>query len=265
MVMLPKALKRGGEQKTVRGYLRPADGHHIDQSGVAAPPAVDAKIGWLQAFVEDPKFPCVGAKSAFARKTYRIGLHGRMGSQAASASLLRHLYQFIRDQDSDTGPLPSLFITYIAIFNTPHVMSETHAHELTWDQLLKLHLLDAKLYRCAPDVSSDPASPDFGFSVGGKAFFVVGLNPCASRIARRFAHPALVFNPHWQFDELRRRNEFDRLRTIIRSRDQILQGRTNPNLDTFHQKTEAFQYSGLYITDKNLCSFDKYFEKFQKK
>ena len=40
-----------------------------------------------------------------------------------------------------------------------------------------------------PRVSDDPANPHFAFSVGGTAFFVVGLHPQASRIARRTPCP----------------------------------------------------------------------------
>lgn len=53
-------------------------------------------------------------------------------------------------------------------------------------------------------VSSDPDDPHFSLSFGGEAFFVVGLHPNASRPARRFSRPAMIFNLHDQFEELRK-------------------------------------------------------------
>ena len=41
------------------------------------------------------------------------------------------------------------------------------------------------------------------FSLSGTAFFVVGLHPNASRPARQFSSPVLVFNLHAQFERLR--------------------------------------------------------------
>ncbi|WP_353506577.1 MULTISPECIES: YqcI/YcgG family protein [unclassified Variovorax] len=41
-------------------------------------------------------------------------------------------------------------------------------------------------------VSSDPAREEFSFGVGGRAFFVVGLHPNASRLARRAPISCLV-------------------------------------------------------------------------
>src|SRR6476620_7390004 len=70
--------------------------------------------------------------------------------------------------------------------------------------------------------------PHFAFSLAGTAYFVVGLHPAASRIARRTPLPTLVFNLHEQFEELRQSERFERMRDTIRRRDQALQGSVNP-------------------------------------
>ena len=44
---------------------------------------------------------------------------------------------------------------------------------------------------------------NFGFSFAGRGFFVIGLHPASSRLARRFPWPTLVFNAHFQFDRLK--------------------------------------------------------------
>jgi FPC/CPF motif-containing protein YcgG len=255
MTMLSDFGLRQGDPAPLRGYFRPSGDGHMDQDGAAADPQAELKIGQFRALVENPAFPCVGAKSAFARKTYRVGLHQRMGSRRGTPQLASHLYRFIQEQDPETGILAPPFTTYVAIFDMPHIKSESNAHELTWRQLQELHSFDVLSHAYAPDVSSDPAAPDFAFSVGGKAFFIVGLNPCASRLARRFAYPTLVLNAHSQFKELRRRDAFERIQDAIRGRDHKLQGVINPNLSSFGDKSEAMQYSGLRVTDVGRCPF----------
>ena len=82
-------------------------------------------------------------------------------------------------------------------------------------------------------VSREPESPDFSFSVGGIAYFVVGLHPGASRAARRFCRPALVFNPHEQFERLRSDGRYYAMQSIIREREIARHGSINPMLSDF--------------------------------
>jgi FPC/CPF motif-containing protein YcgG len=102
-------------------------------------------------------------------------------------------------------------------------------------------------------VSSDPASPTFSFSFAGRAYFVVGLSPAGTRWARTFPWPLLAFNPHAQFEELRRTGQFERMQTVIRERDTQLEGDVNPNLANFGEHTEARQYSGREVGDDWRC------------
>jgi FPC/CPF motif-containing protein YcgG len=136
----------------------------------------------------------------------------------------------------------------VAVFTGRPPASERAFERLLWIQLQQLHERDL-----APDwdpaVSSDPADPDFSFSFEGTALFVIGLHPGSSRLARRFAWPALVFNPHAQFERLRRDGVFELLRDRIRERDLALQGTLNPNLADFGERSEARQYSGRDTTD----------------
>ena len=52
-----------------------------------------------------------------------------------------------------------------------------------------VHEADPEGARWADGVSPDPDDAHFSFSVGGRAFFVVGLHPLSSRLARRFRWP----------------------------------------------------------------------------
>ena len=66
-------------------------------------------------------------------------------------------------------------------------------------------------------------------------------------MARRFRWPALVFNPHVQFERLRGEGKWKRMQQTIRERDVALQGNINPMLSDFGQSSEARQYSGRAV------------------
>src|SRR5690606_216072 len=60
----------------------------------------------------------------------------------------------------------------------------------------------------------------------------------------RFPWPALVFNSHRQFEQLRADGRYRKMQGVIRERDRALQGDINPNLADFGDISEARQYSG---------------------
>ena len=92
-------------------------------------------------------------------------------------------------------------------------------------------------------------------SFGGEAFFVVGLHPHASRPARRFERPAMVFNLHDQFEQLRAQGRYDKLSKAILSRDVELAGTPNPMLEEHGIVSAARQYSGRAVSDEWRCPF----------
>jgi FPC/CPF motif-containing protein YcgG len=83
----------------------------------------------------------------------------------------------------------------------------------------------------------------------------VGLHPGASRPARRFAKPALVFNTHDQFNRLRASGAYEKMRQIIIDRDVALAGSSNPMLSRHGDTSEARQYSGRAVTEDWKCPF----------
>ena len=104
-------------------------------------------------------------------------------------------------------------------------------------------------------MSDDPDDPHFSLSFGGEGFFVVGLHPQASRPARRFQRPALVFNLHDQFEQLRASGRYDKLRSTIIDRDVALAGAPNPMLARHGTISEARQYSGRAVDNDWVCPF----------
>jgi FPC/CPF motif-containing protein YcgG len=229
------------------------DGAHLVQpDNGERPPALTSFVhDGLRALILNDQFTCVGGKSAIRRGAYRFGLYPELGTPAAAAGLARDLITFINE-------LPSFddsFTTYLASFIGPLSPDEARFEERLWTTLQDLHNLDAKHHQWDPTVSANPADPDFSFSFGGVAFFVIGLHAASSRVTRRFAWPTLVFNPHRQFDELRETGEFARFQQIIRRGEQALQGEINPMLADHGSRSEAVQYSGRRVDAAWRCPF----------
>jgi FPC/CPF motif-containing protein YcgG len=134
------------------------------------------------------------------------------------------------------------FHSFVATFRRPTGLDEQSFEELLWCLLQRIHDGDHRPW--SADVSADPTNPHFAFSVAGSAYFVVGLHPAASRIARRAPLPTIVFNPHAQFETLRDTGQFERMRDTIRRRDRDVQGTINPMVADHGESSEAIQYSG---------------------
>jgi FPC/CPF motif-containing protein YcgG len=203
----------------------------------------------VRSLVLDDHFPCVGARSAVKSGGYNFRLYSNLASPASIDQMGEDLTRFIADP-----PANKPFITFIAAFAQPRgITDESHWDALTWRALQFLHASDIEAWDST--VSSDPIAPDFSFSFGGRAFFVVGLHPASSRYARRFAWPTLVFNLHSQFEQLRSQGKFTRFQDTIRSRDLRLQGTINPNLSDFGDESDAGQYSGTPTGEDWRCPF----------
>src|SRR6185437_12205644 len=106
---------------------------------------------------------------------------------------------------------------------------------------------DRRRFEWDPAVSADPQDPYFSFSAAGCAFFILGMHPKASRIARMTPLPVLVFNRHEQFEELRRRGQMARMVKTIRARDLSLHGYLYSELAEYGEISEARQYAGREI------------------
>ncbi|QIN77915.1 hypothetical protein GBA65_04595 [Rubrobacter marinus] len=242
----------GAPARANSSYAAFADGRLVRvPSRARAAPLEEFVHDSLRALVLNPKFSCVGAKSAIRRGGYRFGLYGSLGSPGTTAGLARDLFEFVEDQPSLEGE----FTTFVASFAGPITADEGQFERLLWAQLQRLHEGDRAHHPWDPAVSPDPENSNFAFSFAGRAFFVVGLHPGASRFARRFAWPTLVFNAHEQFEKLREEGRFGRIREVIRAREITLQGDLNPNLGDFGEFPEARQYSGRPAEEDWRCPF----------
>ncbi|MCU1383040.1 MAG: hypothetical protein JWL71_1737 [Acidobacteria bacterium] len=241
----PDALANSNYSRYHNGQLRRAD------SDEPPTPLTSFVHDGLRGLVLNDQFVCVGGKSAFRHGTYGFGMYADLGSPQSAAGLARDLCSFIEDLPTFGDSLS----TYVASFTGPHPQDEAAFERALWGALQSLADLDAPHHRWDPTVSSDPADPRFSFSFGGVAFFVVGLHAASSRIARRFAWPTLIFNPHRQFEQLRESGDFARFRQVIRRGEMRLQGDVNPMLADFGNRSEAMQYSGRRVSGAWRCPF----------
>jgi FPC/CPF motif-containing protein YcgG len=216
-------------------------------------PSVDPVVmEQVKAYVMDPPFPCVGARSAFNTGRTQFGSFGSLGKDQPDhlAALCDALAGF-----SGTYPEPcEAPVTFMALFDAD-VDDEDDFERRLWCQLQLLHGMDRHDFAWAPGVSSDPAACDFSFSIAGRAFFIVGLHPHSSRISRRAPVPCLAFNFHDQFQLLRASGKFQKMQRSIRARDIALQGSPNPVLKSFGEASEARQYAGRSVSSDWHCPF----------
>lgn len=221
----------------------------VNEAHRKIPPHVAFIHSQFRALILSPQFPCSGSKTAFNQGTYRFGVFNEFGTSVSAKNLAQNLSHFVKERPQIGGE----FTTFIASFlgGVPSNPSEfTH---LLWEQLQFIHEFDELEWDSS--VSSDPESPEFSFSIGGCAFFVIGMHAASPRWARRFAWPTLVFNAHDQFEKLREKGDFERFKQLIRKKDTELQGSHNPILEDHRKSSEAVQYSGEVLDKEWKCPF----------
>lgn len=201
-------------------------------------------------FVTDPAFSCLAGKGVVRAGGHTLRVYGELGSERSSRRLAHDLAAFVAAPPSHVA-----LHAFVAVFPRRAPGSEDEFEQRLWAQLERLNALDDPATGWDPSVSPDPDDPQFSFSFAGRAMFVIGLHAASSRIARRFAWPALVFNPRDQFDMLRADGRFERLRAMVRDREVALQGSLNPNLADFGEQSEARQYSGRAAEPEWRCPF----------
>ena len=217
---------------------------HLAQSRdeLADPSVSDEAIAAsLAEMVGQNDYPCLGARSVFRRDTAEIAVLSSMAGEDVE-SLGERLRAFATEHEGS----PEL-ASFLAVFRDPVPDSEAGFEAALWSVLRQLHQRDDVPW--AADVASDPSDPRFAFSFAGTPYFIVGLHPAASRIARRAPLPTIVFNLHRQFERLREDGTFGRMRTAIRRRDERLQGSVNPVVDDYGSASAARQYSGRAVEE----------------
>ena len=208
----------------------------------------------ISTFIHAADFPCVGAKAALNRDGIQFVVARDFRSAWDDLRIMPGLIDLAARYRAD----PQLFQSLVVIFETGAPADEVQFEHLLWERLTSLTAKDEWLGQTADArVAHDPEDPHFAMSFGGEAFFVVGLHPQASRPARRFATPAMVFNLHDQFETLRAEGRYEKLSASILGRDLASAGSANPMLAKHGSVSAARQYSGRAVEDGWRCPYSR--------
>jgi len=222
--------------------------HDCPQRSTPQLPAGSIERRFL-AFIDRQAFPCLGAKASRARRQLQLVRARDLTRSGDDAAIARHLQSTARLDGRH------LFVSVAVLFAGSPDLAEAAFEAALWARLESIHAIDRLHHEWDARVSADPTSPHFSMSVGGKAFYVVGMHPRASRPARRFECAALVFNLHSQFEQLRADGRYGKLRESILKRDVAYAGSVNPMLAMHGTRSEARQYSGRDVGDDWVCPF----------
>ncbi len=202
-------------------------------------------------FILNEEHPCIMAKSIFKMEKYHLNVYDDMFDKKIHHKILTDLKNYIYQYDFNGNK----FESFIAVFPNNKFANESDFEDALWNTLQSLHEVDDRNWDST--VSDDGESPEFSFSLGGKAFYIIGLHPESSRMARQAPYTTLVFNLHHQFEKLREMGTYHAVRDTIRKNDAALQGHINPVLEDYGEDTEAKQYSGRKVEENWKCPFHK--------
>jgi len=200
-------------------------------------------------YINSKYFACVGAKAALAKSQIQCFVADSMACPKDDESILDFLYTFVDDYRTSN----ELYHSAAVIFKGPGFIDDEEFDKLMWQRLQALSDFDAAHYKYDSRVDNDPSSSVFSFSLKEEALFIIGMHPANSRPVRRFSYPALVFNPHFQFEQLRQSGKYEKMKHVVRKRDFAFSGSINPMLKDFGDASEVFQYSGRKYDDTWQC------------
>lgn len=200
-------------------------------------------------FIITDKHPCIMANAVFKLDNYKLNILDDMTSDAVVLPMLHAIENYLSNYDFESNN----FETLLFCFKNNQFDTELEFEDALWNLLQKLH--DQDDHDWDPEVSDEVESSKFSFSLKGKAFYIVGMHPKSSRLARRAPYCTVVFNLHWQFEKLREMGTYQTVKKRIRRRDKKLQGSINPVLRDFGSDTEAKQYSGRAVGTEWKCPF----------
>ncbi len=208
----------------------------------------------FEEFVHDPLFPCVGAKAAMAKQQMTFVVARDITSAWDDLAIHEKIREIVERYRQNPAPFRSLAV----VFEDDTAMDELSFEQQLWKRLQSLSDKDVLLgQECDSRVAHDPNHPEFSLSFGGEAFFVVGLHRRASRPARRFIRPTMIFNLHDQFEQLRETNQYEKLRASILDRDVKIAGTINPMLAKHGEVSAARQYSGRAVESGWKCPYQR--------
>ena len=195
--------------------------------------------------INEQSYPCIMAKKVSMLDNIYY-LEGN-DLQDLTTNIIKKTLSKLYFQIDEISKSKNEYHSIIIEFKKTQIESEVQFEKLLWDYLQALHDEDAKSYSWNNTVDKDPNSNFFSFSLKEESFYIIGIHPKSSRPARRSKYPAIVFNRHSQFEQLRKKGVFKSVRDTIRKRDTFYSGNLNPMVEDFGERSETSQYSGRKV------------------
>lgn len=209
---------------------------------------LQSEIGKL---LSQKDYPCVAALQSFHRQDYWVRTYRDFGKKHQRPQLREDLLTYLEEYKKNR----SEFFTFWAVFDDLEILNEDEFEKSLWQELSALTSVETQTKDYDPRFSQNPEDKNFCFSIGGKAFFVVGLHPQSSRRSRQFPWPTLIFNVFEQFDQLAQQGKYQPMIQINRQRDLRFQGSANPMALEHNDDWEAIQFSGKKNPPTWKCPF----------
>lgn len=178
-----------------------------NQAEDIAPEIRDIHNAFREWIISDA-MPCIGAKNAMSKASYGLQVYGGNGPDPKNIEqLTTDLLDFCRYQSRHWAQ-DNHFTTFVAVFPGD---SE--------------HTLDAQqLDRLASRISGALRRTTYQSGAPFRCFLAVSLHPDHPAPARRFAHPAIVFNADAQFTHLKDIGKLEPIRKAIQAREENMYG-----------------------------------------
>lgn len=177
------------------------------ETDTLAPQTIDAHKAFRD-WVLSEAMPCIGAKNAMAKASYGLQVYEGVGADTKEVdNLTKDLLDFCQYQSRHWAK-GNHFTTFVAVF------PKAKDGALTAAELERLaNRVSTTLYRTTRQ-SGRPF----------RSFLAICLHPESEAPARRFAHPAIVFNADAQFTHLNDINKRDPITKAIQAREKQLYG-----------------------------------------
>lgn len=184
-------------------------------------------------------FPCIMAKAVQKAGLFQVvSLDSNTEPKTNVKIVMKQLEAFLVKYREKPNRLSSFILSF-----KESKLGFDEFESYFWNLLAALRIFDKGRFKYDERVSSNPRDPHFSYSLQKEAFFILMLHPDSPRFARQTT-PTIVFNPHQQFEKLRKNGTYMKVRNMIRKRDVSLQGSINPTLKDFGVDSEILQYTG---------------------
>lgn len=210
----------------------------------------------MKKLITQKDYPCVAALQSYYHNDFRIKTYKGLGQHSQRPTLREDLLDYLKTYNENR----SEYFTFWAVFEDQDLMDEEEFEKRLWRELSALTSEETRDADADPRFSTNPEDKNFCFSLGGKAFFVVGLHKQSSRTSRQFPWPTLIFNVFEQFDQLAQQGKYHPMIKLNRQRDIRYQGSANPMALEHNDDWESIQFSGRNNSKQWKCPFS-YFSK----